>query len=337
MTLYCAIDLHATNNVPAVIDDRDKILFQKRLPNDLNCVLRALAPFRQELHGVAVESTFNWYWLVDGLAAQGYHTMLVNTCAVRQYEGIKYTNDFSDALWLAHLMRLGILPTGYIYPPQERAVRDLLRKRLQLVRQRVTHILSAQNQLWRTTGINTGAREIKKMDPTLLDSIADPNIKMAIESNLALIAVLSRKIRHLESTVKQQAMLKPEFQPLLTIPGIGDILALTIMLECGDIRRFPKVGNFSSYARCVNSARISNGKKKGTNNHKNGNHYLAWAFVEAAHSIIRHNKTAHRFYQRKRAQVNAALATKALAHKLARAAYYVMRDQVPFQIERLFA
>lgn len=337
MTLYCAIDLHATNNVPAVIDDHDKILFQKRLPNDLNCVLRALAPFHQELHGVAVESTFNWYWLVDGLAAQGYNTMLVNTCAVRQYEGIKHTNDFSDALWLAHLMRLGILPTGYIYPPRERAVRDLLRKRLQLVRQRVTHILSAQNQLWRTTGVNTPSREIKKMDPALLDSIADPNIKMAIQSNLALIEVLSHKIRHLEATVKQQAMLKPEFQPLLTIPGIGDILALTIMLECGDIRRFPKVGNFASYARCVNSARISNGKKKGANNHKNGNHYLAWAFVEAAHSIIRHNKTAHRFYQRKRAQVNAALATKALAHKLARAAYYVMRDQVPFQIERLFA
>ncbi|MDP7144854.1 MAG: transposase [Pseudomonadales bacterium] len=119
--------------------------------------------------------------------------------------------------------------------------------------------------------------------------------------------------------------------------GIGDILGMTIMLETGDISRFKKVGNFSSYARCVDSKRHSNDKKKGSNNRKNGNKYLAWAFVEAAHSIIRHNKTTHRFYQRKRAQKNGALATKALAHKLARAAYYVMRDQTQFVPERLFS
>jgi len=336
MSLYCAIDLHSTNNVPVVIDENDKILFQKRLPNDLKTVLSALAPFRQNLYGVAVESTFNWYWLVDGLAEHGYNMMLVNTCAVKQYEGIKHTNDFSDALWLAHLMRLNILPTGYIYPPKERAVRDLLRKRLQMVRHRVTHILSAQNQLWRTTGLNIPAKQIKKSAPALLDLISDTNVKMAIQSNLTIIQALSVEIQLLECSVKQQTTLKPEFQSLLTINGIGDILGLTIMLECGDIRRFPSVGHFSSYARCVDSSRISNGKKKGTNNKKNGNAYLSWAFIEAAHSIIRYNKVAHRFYQRKRAKVNGALATKALAHKLARAAYYVMRDQVPFQIERLF-
>ncbi len=336
MSLYCAIDLHSTNNIPVVINEHDKILFQKRLPNELTSVLSALAPFRQDLYGVAIESTFNWYWLVDGLAAHDYHMMLVNTCAVKQYEGLKHTNDFSDACWLAHLMRLGILPTGYIYPPKERAVRDLLRKRLQLVRHRVTHILSAQNQLWRTTGLNIPAKTIKKPAPDLLALIADPNITMAIQSNLTLIQTLSQQICRIEETVKQQMTLKPEFQALLTITGIGDILGLTIMLECGDIHRFPSVGHFSSYARCVNSTRLSNGKKKGTNNQKNGNRYLSWAFIEAAHSIIRHNTIAHRFYQRKRAKANGALATKALAHKLARAAYYVMKDHVPFNIERVF-
>lgn len=118
--------------------------------------------------------------------------------------------------------------------------------------------------------------------------------------------------------------------------GVGDILGLTIALEIGDIRRFPRVGNFSSYCRCVDSSRLSNGKKKGDNNRKNGNKYLSWAFIEAAHSIIRHNKTAHRFYQRKRAQKNGALATKALAHKLARAAYYMIRDREPFKLDLLF-
>jgi len=117
---------------------------------------------------------------------------------------------------------------------------------------------------------------------------------------------------------------------------IGPILGLTIMLETGDVNRFPKVGNFASYCRCVDSSRISNGKKKGANNAKNGNKYLAWAFVEAAHSIIRYNKIAHRFYQRKRSQKNGALATKALAHKLARAAYHIMRDRKPFDIDLLF-
>ena len=336
MTLYCAIDLHSTNNVPVVIDDNDKILYQKRLPNDLALVIAELEPFKAELKAVAVESTFNWYWLVDGLIDHNFSACLVNTGAVKQYDGIKHTNDHTDAFHLAHLMRLGILPTGYIYPKKERAVRDLLRKRLQLVRHRVTHMLSAQNQLWRTTGINIPAKSIKQVDMTLLNLIDDRFIKMAIKANLDVIKVLNQKIKSLEKTVNKETALSPQFNALLTIDGIGPILGQTIALESGDITRFKAVGNFVSYARCVDSSRLSNGKKKGRNNSKNGNKYLAWAFVEAAHSIIRHNKTAHKFYQRKRAQKNASVATKALAHKLARAAFYIMRDQKPFELSLLF-
>jgi transposase len=336
MKLYGAIDLHSNNNVLVVIDENDNMLFRKRLANDLPGVLTALVPFKPDLHGVAVESTFNWYWLVDGLIEHDYKAMLVNTVAVQQYSGLKHTDDQSDAFWLAHLIRLGILPTGYIYPKKERAVRDLLRKRLQLVRHRVTHMLSAQNQLWRTTGLNVPNNIIKKADHSVLNLIDDRIIQMAIKSNLTLIDTLNQQIELLENTVKKHMVLKPEFQSLLTIDGIGDILGLTIMLETGAISRFKHVGNFASYCRCVESKRLSNGKKKGTNNQKNGNKYLAWAFVETAHSIIRHSKVVHRFYQRKRAQKNGALATKALAHKLARAAYYVMRDRAPFRRELLF-
>jgi transposase len=274
--------------------------------------------------------------IVDGLSDNDFNTLLVNPSAVKQYEGIKHTNDESDAFHLAHLMRLGILPTGYIYPRAERAVRDLLRKRLQLVRHRVTHTLSAQNQVWRSTGLNIASKPFKQADFSLLDRVDDDHIKMAIKSNLMMIQTLNQLIDELECTVLQQLEFKPEFLSLLTIDGIGKILGMTIMLETGDISRFASVANFASYARCVDSSRISNGKKKGANNRKNGNKYLAWAFVEAAHCIIRHNKTAHKFYQRKRAQRNGALATKALAHKLARAAYHVMRNQEPFQLERLF-
>ncbi len=327
MTLYCAIDLHSTNNVPVVIDEDDRVLLQKRLPNDLNSVIQVLTPFKHRLHSVAVESTFNWYWLIDGLNENGFSTELVNPAAVKQYEGFKHTNDQSDAFHLAQLMRLGILPTGYIYPKEERSIRDLLRKRLQMVQHRVTHMLSAQNQIWRSTGTRIAGKTIKKADIGLLELVEDRYVKMAIHSNLRMIEQLNQEIDLLESTVIDRCKLRPEFQSLLTINGIGNILGLTIMLE---------VGNFASYCRCVDSKRMSNGKKKGTNNQKNGNKYLSWAFVEAAHSIIRYNKTAHRFYQRKRAEKNGALATKALAHKLARASYYVMRDQTRFDIDMLF-
>ena len=159
---------------------------------------------------------------------------------------------------------------------------------------------------------------------------------MAIKSNLSIIQSLNEQIDLLENTVLQHVKIKPEFLSLLTIDGIGNILGMTIMLEIGNIYRFPSVGQFASYARCVDSCRSSNGKTKGTNNRKNGNKYLSWAFVEAAHCIIRHNKTAHKFYQRKRAQKNGALATKALAHKMARAAYHVIRNQEPFNMTLLF-
>lgn len=336
MTLYCAIDLHSNNNVPVVIDDNDRILFQKRLPNKLSEVLAALDAYKSSILAVAIESTFNWYWLADGLIARGYQLKLVNTSAVQQYNGIKHTNDHSDAFHLAHLMRLGILPTGYIYPKELRAIRDLCRKRLQLVRHRVTHMLSAQNQIWRSTGENITTKPIKCGDYSLLNMIDDVWARVALKANMDIIVHLNAQIDNLEKKVHQCVGDSPTFKYLQTINGIGPILAMTIMLETGDIGRFPNVGNFSSYARCVTSTRLSNSKKKGANNRKNGNKYLSWAFVEAAHSIIRHDKTAHRFYQKKRQQCNGALATKALAHKLARAAYYIMRDQQPYNGQLLF-
>ena len=336
MNLFSAIDLHSNNSVVVVIDDQDNTLLQKRLPNQLDMIINALVPFRPNLQGVAVESTFNWYWLVDGLQNAGFKPYLVNTVAAQQYQGLKHTDDIYDAYWLAHLMRLGILPTGYIYPSGERPLRDLLRKRLQLVRQRVANLLSAQSQIWRCTGIRVDTACIKKADAQLLSYHEHPNLRLSLQSNLVLLRTLNEQIATIDRSVKAQTVLRPDFQSLLTVDGIGDILGQTISLETGDIDRFPSVGQFSSYCRCVDAKRLSNGKVKGNNNSKNGNKYLGWAFVEAAHSIIRHNKTAHRFYQRKRAQRNGAVATKALAHKMARACYYVMRDQVPFQSDRLF-
>lgn len=163
MALYCGIDLHANNSVLAVMDEQDKALFEKRLPNDLPQIIGALQPYQHELTGCVVESTYNWYWLVDGLRDAGFPVHLAHTGAVPQYAGIKYTNDESDARHLAHLLRLGILPEGHIQPKAQRALRDLLRRRLLLVRQKTLHHLSLQSLIARHTGQRLSANEIKQL------------------------------------------------------------------------------------------------------------------------------------------------------------------------------
>lgn len=337
MKSYAGIDLHARNNYLGIIDSKDKRLFGKRLTNTMDAIKLALKPFRRGLVGVVVESTYNWYWLVDGLKAAGYRVHLANPSAIKQYEGLKHTDDKWDSFWLAHMLRLGILPQGYIYPKQDRPVRDLLRRRLLFVRQRATHILSLQSMITRNLGINISANEIKKMKEDTIDQLFDePYLVLTAKSNLATINFLKTKIRDIEKAVLSRMSLRPEFEILTSMPGIGNILALTIMLEIDDINRFEKAGNYASYSRCVKTQRLSDDKKKGEGNRKNGNKYLAWAYVEAAHFIVRYCPEANRFYQRKKAKVNGALATKALANKLARASYYMLRDQVVFDKERLF-
>jgi transposase len=338
MKNYCAIDLNSNNNVVVVIDEQDSILLERKLSNNLGVVLDCLSTIREPVSGIAVESTYNWYWLVDGLEAAGYTVHLVNTTAVKQYDGLKYTDDKDDAFHLAHLLRLGILPTGYIYPREERAVRDLLRKRLQLVQQRTTHVLSIQNQLTRNTGRQFKANEVKKLTSSMVKNrIKDPNIQAAILSNLTVMNVLISQIKSLEKSVLKQIELKPEFQKLLQIPGLGITLAMTIMLEAGDIKRFNKVGNHASYCRCVNSKRFSNGKQKGQGNRKSGNKYLAWAYMEAANFAIRFNEKAKQFYQRKMAKTKRIVALKALSHKLARASYYMIKNNEDFDNQPLFS
>ncbi len=161
MKLYCGIDLHSNSSVIVILDEADKVVYQKKLANELETILRQLFVYINDIVAVAIESTFNWYWLVDGLKTAGYDVKLVNTAAVQTDNGLKHTDDKDDARWLAHLLRLGILPTGYIYPKEERAVRDFLRKRSQLVKQSTTNILSAQNIPARNTSQSLNASKLK--------------------------------------------------------------------------------------------------------------------------------------------------------------------------------
>jgi transposase len=336
MELYCGIDLHSNNHYLTLIDEHDRRVLEKRLPNDLSGTLKTLEPHRAQITGIAVESTFNWYWLVDGLMDAGYCVKLVNTAKARQYEGLKHTNDRHDAFWLAHQMRLGILPTGYIYPKAQRAVRDLLRVRRRLVLQRTTHVLTVQSTVWRHTAIRLPGTVIRGRKKASWPHLPHASDELGVAAHRAAIRVLNTHIERIERTVLKALKPRADYQMLLTVSGIGAVIAWTIVLESGDLNRFKNVGHFASYARCVDSKRISNEKKKGVGNVKNGNAYLAWAFFEAAHFAIQFLPAARRFYEKKAAQRNPILAMKALSHKLARACYYVMRDQVPFDPARLF-
>jgi transposase len=334
---YCGIDLHSNNSVVVVSDEEDRVLLQKRLPNDLGQVRAALEPHREELAGVVIESTYNWYWLVDGLMAAGYRVHLAHPSAIKKYEGLKYSGDFADARYLGHLLRLGLLAEGYIYPREERGARDLARKRMQLVRYRSAQVLSIENILARQTGARISSNAVKRLTAEQVEELGFmPDVTLALEANRAVSQTLGQQIETLEKRLKERVRLREEFKLLKTTPGIGEILATTIMLETGTVERFAKVGNFSSYCRCVDSLRESNDKKKGEGNAKNGNKYLAWAFVEAANFARRYCPQAKVFYERKKRKANAILATKALAHKLARACYHMLREQKPFDVSRCF-
>ena len=337
MPLYSAIDLHGNNNVTLVLDEQDQVVYQKRLTNHLPLILEKLAPFQAQLQGVVVESTFNWYWLVDGLMEADYRVHLANPTAIQQYSGLKYTDDHSDARWLAHLLRLGVLPQGYIYPKEQRPLRDLLRKRGHLVEQQTSNVLSVQNIISRNTASRLSVNQIKQLTPDEVQVLlSNEDQVLSVSSTLRVITCLMEQIHLVEKRVQSRIKSTPLYELVQSVNGIGPILAQTILLETGDINRFADVGDYVSYCRLVNSTKVSNGKRKGKGNVKNGNKYLSWAYSEAAHFAIRFSPEIQRFYQRKALKTNIPVAYKTVAHKLARACYHIMRNKVPFDVAKAF-
>jgi transposase len=335
--LHAAIDLHSNNSVLSILDATDRVVYERRHKNKLSDILAALEPFRERVVAVAVESTFNWYWLVDGLMDAGYEARLVNTAAVQQYSGLKYSDDRHDARWLAHLMRLEILPTGYVMPKALRATRDLLRKRLHLVQQRTANILSLENLKQRNEGVRVTVDDLRSLTVEALTAgESNAHRAMALRTTLEVILALDEQIDKIEKALLKALRPSAAWKRLNTIWGVGPILATTIQLESGPVERFPAPGDYASYCRCVGSQRISNGKVKGKGNDKCGNRYLAWAWMEAANFAIRSYPAARRFYEHKAAKTNTIVARKALAHKLARAGWHVMRSEVPFDPARVF-
>lgn len=337
MKTYAGIDLHSSNNFIGIINQKDKRLYSQRHNNNLEQILKVLRKYKKTLQGIVVESTFNWYWLVDGLMDYGYKVHLANPAAIQQYKGLKFKDDKWDAFWLAHILRLGILPEGYIYPKEQRPIRDMLRRRRIFVKQRTTQILSLQSMIARNRGLDFAGSSVANFTKEFIEQVLKCPYKISIAwQQLQTIRFLAEQIKEIESKVEANIELKPAYKKLLTIPGVGKILAMTIMTEVGDINRFNKVGQYSSYCRCVSARCISNGKRKKDNNRKNGNRYLAWAYVEAANFNKRHCQKAQKFVQRKTAKTNYSLAIKALGNKLSKASYFIMRDQKDYDPVMMF-
>src|SRR5579871_5993727 len=311
--LMAGIDLHSNNLMIGIVDQSGKRLKHQKVACDLKEVIAVLAPYKARLKSIAVESTYNWYWLVDGLRALSYCVVLANPAGIEQYSGIKCADDKNDAFFLADLQRLNILPTGYIYDRELRPVRDLLRRRLSLVHQRSALMISFKSLFTRTTGQELKLSRLKALEPEEAQALYEhPANQLIARVQKEHIEQLDHSIGQIEKAVLGTVRQLPCYDRLNTLPGVGRILGMTITLEVGEIGRFKTAGHFASYCRAVAAQRLSNEKSKGPNNRKCGNKYLSWAFVEAANFAKRYDERSRRWFDRKAAKTNTVLATKAL-------------------------
>ena len=262
MKIMVGIDLHSNNALCGLMDESDSRMIHKQLPCDLAAILQLLKPYKKRIATIAVESTYNWYWLVDSLQDHGYHVVLANPARMQPYSGKKRTDDVWDAYFLAELLRLTLLPTGHLYDRKVRPVRDLLRRRLLLVRQRTTLISSFKSLNERTLAQALPLGRVKAMEPEEAQArFTEPADQLLAGEQIALMDHHTDSITKIERHILEVVEKSPTYRRLQEMPGIGKILGLTIALETGDAERFADAGHFH-YCRCVKSLRQSNHKKK---------------------------------------------------------------------------
>jgi transposase len=331
------MDLHGDNVYCTVMDQEYRPVFERRLPNDIKVILSAMAPYQERLAAVAVESTYNWYWLVDGLQTHKYPMKLANPARMQENIGLKNANDKTDSRFIAKQLAMGVLPEGYIYPKEERPVRDLLRRRMRLVHMRTGEWLSLEGLVARYSGKDFGIAALNGLEGGELSALLenDPMVLASAQICFRHISFLNSEIKQIEKAVEGRVKLADNYERLLTVSGIGRILTMTIMLETGPIQRFPGPGNYASYCRAVKAEHTSNDRKKGEGNSKCGNKYLAWAYTEAATFAVRYSPELRAWYQRKAKLTKRVIALKAMANKLAKACFFILRDGVEFDVKKL--
>ena len=275
---------------------------------------------------VAAECMFTWYWLADLCAAEGILFVLGHALAMKAIHGGKAKNDKIDSHKIAVLLRGGMLPQAYVYPAAMRSTRDLIRRRLHLVRKRGQLLAHIQNTRAQYNLPAFGRKLAYKANRAgVVEHFADPSVQKSIEVDLALIDHYDALVADLELTIVREAKRHDAdaFHRLRSVPGIGKVLALTILYEVHDITRFDRVQEFASYARLIKCTKESGGKKLGTGGAKMGNVHLKWAFSEAAVTFLRHNSAGKKLLARLEKTHGKGKALSILAHKIGRAVYYM--------------
>ena len=333
---YCGIDLHAKTMYVCILDAAGNLLVHRNLHSEPKAFLELVAPYRDDLV-VAAECTFTWYWLADLCAKEGIPFVLGHALAMKAIHGGKAKSDKIDSEKIAVLLRGGMLPQAYVYPAEMRATRDLLRRRLHLVRKRGQLLAHIQNTIHQ---YNLPAFEKRIACPAnregLVEHFPDPAVQESIAVNVALLERYDELLGKLELSIVRQAKRHDAdaFHRLRSVPGIGKILALTILYEIHDVNRFSRVQEFASYARLVKCAHESAGKKLGTGGAKQGNVHLKWAFSEAAVLFLRHGGEHQKLLARLQRKHGKGKALSILAHKIGRAVYYLLARKTVYSAEK---
>jgi len=338
-THSCGIDLHAKTMYLCVLGPEDDVLLHENIRSEPEAFLQAVEPYRHDLV-VAAECTFTWYWLADLCAKEGIEFVLGHALYMKAIHGAKAKNDKLDAFKIAKLLRAGMLPEAYAYPRKMRATRDLLRRRLHLVRKRgelLAHIQNTHHQANLSVPSAKVAYAANRVG--VAERFTERDTRKSVELDFALIAHYDTLIKDLElHLVSQAKQHDPDvFHRLRSVPGIGKILALTILYEIHDIVRFPRVQDFVSYARLVRCEHSSAGKKLGTGGSKIGNAHLKWAFSEAAVLFLRNNPRGQKLVRRLAGKHGKGKALSILAARLGRAVYFMWLREKSFDVERFFA
>jgi len=332
---YCGIDLHARTMYMCILDQAGEIRLHRNMPATPEALLKAIAPYREQIV-LAAECMFTWYWLADLCAEHGIPFVLGHALYMKAIHGGKAKNDKIDAHKIAVLLRGGMLPQAYVYPAEMRATRDLLRRRMHLARKRGELLAHVQNTNSQYNLPAIGKKIAYKANRAgVAERFADPAVQKSIEVDLALITYYDALLRDVELTIVKTAK-HHDAQTLYllqTVPGIGKILSLVLLYEIHDIARFPRVQDFASYCRLVKCAKESAGKRFGTSGSKIGNAHLKWAFSEAAVLFLRDNPAAQKLLARLEKKHSKGKALTILAHKLARAVYYMLKRQTAFALE----
>lgn len=333
----CGIDLHARQMYVCVMDRQGNILVHCNIiGNDFGYFLKRVEPYRHDLT-VVCECTFNWYWLADACFKAKIHFVLAHALYLKHIHGGKNKNDRIDSEKLAHLLRANLIPPSYIYPAQRRPIRSLLRQRMSYVWQRaqlMTHL--SMNQT--AQGLVPAAKGGHNRDvwqERILAQYTHPLHQLAATCDMDMIRAYDQQVEKLEQQIIRQAKRHEgrDYHLLLTVPGIGRVLAMTILFEIDTVERFPTVKDFTSYCRLVKGSVASAGKIKGLTGGKMGNAYLRWAFGEAAVIAKRNHPLLTPYAEQLVARYGKFKGNAILANQLARAVYFMLQKGTAFDPE----